>query len=266
MAVPPVARIMATPGWRISAWVTWRVGRRGTAWTRSGQAPCQARTWRSRSAVWAPTPAASRWQLAMSVSRALMQIRALNTSVATGLVTGIRPTMAPIGSPISVSPSRPLPPATPMPGLPVSDGTTPRLANRFLTALSGTQPRPVSATVAAASSSAWAAICAASAPIRASIWSSAQPTMPSRATPDRATSASTAGSGSSAKIRRSPSPARRGPWPGQDAAASPASLSSPPDHCRAPTSRIGGPSKWRPSLDVLPVTRTMRRMRPSSPP
>ena len=126
-----------------------------------------------------------------------MQIRALNTSVATGLVTGIRPTMTPIGSAISVSASGPLPPTTPTPGFPVSERATPRLANRFLTALSATQPMRVSATVAAASSSARAAICAASAVISASIWSSAQPAMLSWAAADRATSASTAGSGSS---------------------------------------------------------------------
>ena len=39
----------------------------------------------------------------MSASRALMQIRALNTSVATGLVTGMSPRTTPMGSAISVS-------------------------------------------------------------------------------------------------------------------------------------------------------------------
>ena len=136
----------------------------------------------------------------MSASRALMQIRALNTSVATGLVIGMSPKTTPIGSAISVSASRSRRPMTPTPGLPTSDRATPRLANRFLSALSGTQPMPVSATVAAASSSAWPAICPASAVISPSTSSSGQPAMLSRAAADRATSASTAGSGSSVKM------------------------------------------------------------------
>jgi hypothetical protein len=131
----------------------------------------------------------------MSASRALMQIRALNTSVATGLVTGISPRITPMGSAISVSACRPQLLATPAAGFPASHCVTSRLANRFLSALSGTQPMPVSATAAAASSSAWATICAASAVIRPSISPSGQPTMLSMASADRATSASTAGSG-----------------------------------------------------------------------
>jgi hypothetical protein len=102
-----------------------------------------------------------------------MQISALNTGVATGLVTGIKPRMTPIGSAISVSACGSWRPTTPTPDLPISDCATPRLANRFLSALSGTQPMPVSATAAAASSSARAAICAASAVIRPSMSSSA---------------------------------------------------------------------------------------------
>ena len=54
----------------------------------------------------APTCAASRWQLTISASRALMQIKVLNTSVDTGLVMGMSPTTTPIGSAISVSAAR----------------------------------------------------------------------------------------------------------------------------------------------------------------
>ena len=71
----------------------------------------------------------------MSASRALMQIRALNTSVATGLVTGMSPRTTPIGSAISVSASRSRQPTTPTPGFPTSDCATARLANRFFSAL-----------------------------------------------------------------------------------------------------------------------------------
>ena len=90
----------------------------------------------------------------MSASRALMQIRALNTSVATGLVTGMSPRTTPMGSAISVSASRSWLPTTPTPGFPASDCATSRLANRFVSALQCAQPMPVSATVAAASASA----------------------------------------------------------------------------------------------------------------
>ena len=151
----------------------------------------------------APTFAASRWQLTMRESRALMQINALNTSVATGLVIGMSPRTTPMGSAISVSAVRPSLPTTPTPGFPTSDCATSRLANRFLFALSGTQPMPVSATVAAASSSAWPAIFVASAVIRPSTLPSCQPAMLSWAATDRATSASTAGSGSFVKVNSS---------------------------------------------------------------
>ncbi len=128
-----------------------------------------------------------------------MQIRALNTSVDTGLVIGMSPSTTPMGSAILVSGSRP-PPMIPTPGFPTSDRATSRLANRFLSALSAAQPMPVSATVAAASSSAWSAIWAASAVIRSSISPSGQPTRLCWAAADRATSASMAGSGSPARM------------------------------------------------------------------
>ena len=101
-----------------------------------------------------------------------------------------------MGSAISVTASGSQLPTTPTPGFPASDCATSRLANRFFSALSGAQPMPVSATVAAASSSAWPAICAASAAIRPSISPSCQPAMLSWAATDRATSASANGSGS----------------------------------------------------------------------
>ncbi len=203
MAVPPVARISDTPGWRISAAVVARVGRRGTLWTRSADAPCRRRTRWSRSTVVAPTFAAARWQLTMSAFRAFTQIKVLNTSVETGLVIGMSPSTTPIGSAISVSASRSLLPTTPTPGFPTSDCATSRLANRFLSALSVTEPMPVSATVAAASSSAWSAISVARAVIRPSTSSSGQPAMLCWAAADRATSASMAGSGSPVRMNSS---------------------------------------------------------------
>jgi hypothetical protein len=139
----------------------------------------------------------------MRAFRAFTQIKVLNTSVETGLVIGMSPSTTPIGSAISVSASRSLLPTTPTPGFPTSDCATSRLANRFLSALSVTEPMPVSATVAAASSSAWSAISVASAVIRPSTSSSDQPAMLCWAAADRATSASMAGSGSPVRMNSS---------------------------------------------------------------
>ena len=84
----------------------------------------------------APAIAAPGWELTMSASRALMQIKVLNTSADTGLVTGMSPTMTPMGSAICVSSSRSSLPMTPTPGFPTSGCATSRLAKRFLSALS----------------------------------------------------------------------------------------------------------------------------------
>ena len=192
MAVPPVARISATCGWRMNMAVRVRLAC-STDWSRSTGAPCSARTSPTRATVWAPTLAAAGWWLTIRALRALTQIRILNTRVATGLVMGMSPSTTPTGLAISVTRGRRADGADP--GRPCRVRLTSRLAKRFLKVLSATLPIP--ATVAAASSSAWPATASAMAFSSASTWASGQPASTAWATA-RATAASTAGSMSAA--------------------------------------------------------------------
>src|SRR5919108_46327 len=96
MAVPPVARIRATWGWRMNMAVLARLAR-STDWSRAVGAPWSARTVPIRATVRAPTPAADGWWLTIRALRALRQISVLNTRVATGLVIGMSPRITPTG-------------------------------------------------------------------------------------------------------------------------------------------------------------------------
>ena len=173
MAVPPVARISDTCGWRMNIAVRVRLAR-STDWSSSTGARCAASTSPMSSTVRAPTSAAAGWWLTIRALRALRQIRVLNTSVATGLVIGMRPSTTPTGLAISVTP-RSSGGRGPIPGRPWRARFTSRLAKRFLKVLSATLPIPVSATVAAASSSAWPATAPATPSSSASTRSSGQP-------------------------------------------------------------------------------------------
>src|SRR4030095_7006994 len=96
MAVPPVARISDTPGWRMNIAVLVRLGR-STDWRSGAGAPCPARTPQNKGAAGAHTATAAGWWLTIRALRALRQIKVLNTRVATGLVMGISPSTTPTG-------------------------------------------------------------------------------------------------------------------------------------------------------------------------
>jgi hypothetical protein len=67
--------------------VALRLGLRGGALDQIGRGCTSGQALAEQADGPGPTAAASRWQLATSASGALMQISALNTSVAAGLVT-----------------------------------------------------------------------------------------------------------------------------------------------------------------------------------
>lgn len=151
MALPPVARIVETPGWFIRAPVASMEGT-VTHCTQFSGAPAATAASRTMRAASAEQFCAEGWKAKMIGLRVFRAISALKSVVEVGLVTGVIAQMTPTGSAISVMPfssSRRMTPAVFSPRI---EFTTCSQAKRFLTALSSNRPRPVSSTASFARS------------------------------------------------------------------------------------------------------------------
>ena len=143
MALPPVARIVATPSWFIRALVASIEG-----WvihcTQFSGAPAAIAASRTIRAAWADDSWADGWKAKTIGFRVFKEINALKIAVEVGLVVGVIPQTTPTGSAIRVKPVTSSSEMTPTVLVWRMLFTTCSQANKFLVALSSKTPRPVS--------------------------------------------------------------------------------------------------------------------------
>ena len=149
MALPPVARMSATPGWFMSSPDASSEGS-STHWMQFAGAP--AATAASRTILAAATELrwADGWNPKMIGLRVFSAMSDLKMVVEVGLVTGVMPQMTPTGSAISVMPVISSVEMTPTVRCLMIECVTCSHANMFFTALSSNRPRPVSSTASTA--------------------------------------------------------------------------------------------------------------------
>lgn len=161
MALPPVARMVETPSWRMRRPVASMEGS-SIHWTQPAGAPAATAASRTTRAASAEQCCAEGWKAKTIGLRVLRAMSALKTVVEVGLVTGVIAQTTPTGSAISVMPFSSSRRITPAVFRPAIEWVTCSQAKRFLTALSSKRPRPVSSTARRASSP-WAARAASDA-------------------------------------------------------------------------------------------------------
>ncbi|CAM5639532.1 hypothetical protein SAURM35S_09794 [Streptomyces aurantiogriseus] len=151
MALPPVARIRATPGWCMSVPVASMDGVSIHCTQCSGAPAARAasRTMRAASALqrWAEG-----WKAKTIGLRVFSAMRALKIVVEVGLVTGVIAHTTPTGSATSITSSMSSRATTPTVFIFPMLCVTCSHANMFFAALSSKTPRPVSSTASRASS------------------------------------------------------------------------------------------------------------------
>ena len=104
MALPPVARMSATPGWFMSSFVASSEGT-STHWMQFSGAPAAMAASRTTRAAATEDCWALGWKPKMMGLRVLSAMSDLKIAVEVGLVTGVMPATTPTGSAISVMPS-----------------------------------------------------------------------------------------------------------------------------------------------------------------
>ncbi len=154
IALPPVARISATPGWFISAFVASMDGV-STHWTQCSGAPAATAASRTIRAAATEDSWAPGWNAKMIGLRVFRAMSDLKIAVEVGLVTGVTPQITPTGSAISTMPCRSSRLTMPTVLSSAIELVTCSHAKMFFTALSSKTPRPVSATAALASWPCW---------------------------------------------------------------------------------------------------------------
>jgi|tagenome__1003787_1003787.scaffolds.fasta_scaffold20957916_2 hypothetical protein len=142
MLLPPVARIVATPGWFMSAPVASSDGS-VIQLMQSVGAPAAIAASRTIRADSAEHFCAAGWKANTMGLRVLSASSALKIVVEVGLVTGVMPATTPTGSAISTSPRSSSRAITPTVLSPRRLLVTCSQAKMFFTALSSTRPRPV---------------------------------------------------------------------------------------------------------------------------
>ena len=150
MALPPVARMVATPGCFISEEVPSIEGF-SIHCTQFSGAPAAMAASRTIWAACAEHCWAEGWKEKIIGLRVFRAIRALKMVVEVGLVVGTMPHTTPTGSAISVMPVTSSSLMIPTVFKSRRRRTTFSQANRFLVALSSNTPRPVSSTACMAS-------------------------------------------------------------------------------------------------------------------
>ena len=154
IALPPVARISATPGCCISAVVA-AIDGCSTHWMQSLGAPAATAASRTTRAAATDELCALGWNAKMIGLRVLSAMSALKIVVDVGLVTGVTPQITPTGSAISVMPVSSSCEMTPTDFRFAIELVTCSHAKMFFTALSSNTPRPVSVTASRASAPCW---------------------------------------------------------------------------------------------------------------
>ncbi len=154
IALPPVARIRATPGWFIRALVA-SIDGCSTHWMQCSGAPAAIAASRTIRAAATDDSWAEGWKAKMIGLRVFSAISDLKIAVDVGLVTGVTPQTTPTGSAISTMPCRSSRPMMPTVLSSDIEFVTCSHAKMFLTALSSKTPRPVSATASLASRPCW---------------------------------------------------------------------------------------------------------------
>ena len=150
IALPPVAKIVATPGCFISAEVP-SIDGFSIHWIQFSGAPAAIAASRTIRAAWAEHCWADGWNEKIIGLRVFSAIRDLKMVVEVGLVVGTIPQTTPTGSAISVIPVTSFSLMTPTVFKSRRRRTTFSQANRFFVALSSNTPRPVSSTACMAS-------------------------------------------------------------------------------------------------------------------
>ena len=167
MPGPPVAKIVAIPGWSIKALVASILGTGIYCKAPFGKPAFSASSRMTSNAraedFWAPG-----WKAKMIGLRVLMAISDLNMVVEVGFVTGVTPAITPIGSAIDTKPRCLSSLITPTVLLFLIECQISSVANMFLIALSSHTPRPVSSTASFANSIWWSKPAIA---IRWTMWS-----------------------------------------------------------------------------------------------
>ena len=154
IALPPVARIVATPGWFMRAPVAASDGV-STHWMQCSGAPAATAASRTMRAAATEHCCALGWNAKMIGLRVFREMRALKIAVDVGLVTGVMPAITPTGSAISVMPLMSSTLMTPTVRRLAIEFVTCSHAKMFFTALSSKTPRPVSSTASLASCPCW---------------------------------------------------------------------------------------------------------------
>ncbi len=151
IALPPVARMSATPGWFMSSAVAASDGC-STHWMQCSGAPAATAASRTIFAAATELAWADGWKAKMIGLRVFSAMSDLKIAVEVGLVTGVSAQTTPTGSAISTMPWRSSRATMPTVFRSAMECVTCSQAKMFLTALSSNTPRPVSATASLASS------------------------------------------------------------------------------------------------------------------
>ena len=154
MEFPPVAKIVATPGWFIKLVVAY-IERIPNHWIQLAGAPALIAASLITVAAWTEHSYADGWKEKIIGFLVFKAINDLKITVDVGLVVGIIPQTTPTGSAISVIPVKASSLIIPTVFKWRRLFVTYSQANKFFTALSSKTPRPVSLTAASANTPCW---------------------------------------------------------------------------------------------------------------